>query len=101
MKNLILIIHANLQQDLADLLCGLDSVTSFTLTHVEGHGEQLEHGLFYSARDKVVGYTPWVRAEILLNESDVDSVLQVLGRTPAFSGQGMYWITAVEQRGQL
>lgn len=101
MKNLILIIHANVQQNLADLLCGLDFVTGFTFTHVEGHGEQVEHDLFLSARDKVIGYTPWIRADILLTESDVDSVLQVLRRTPAFSGQGMYWITAVEQRGQL
>jgi len=52
MKNLILIIHANGQQDMSDLLRNLEPVQGFTFTHVEGHGAHSEQDPFLSVRDK-------------------------------------------------
>ncbi len=106
MKHLTLIIHTNVQQDMADQLRNLEQVSGFTFSHVEGHGVQAESDPFLSARDKVVGYTPRIRVDILLEDSNVESVLDALrnntyGVEGADKYRGIYWVTAVEQNGRL
>jgi len=102
MKLLTLIIHTNVQQELADQLRNMETVSGFTFSHVEGHGVQVEDDPFLSARDKVVGYTPRVRVEILLQDGDVDSLLDTLrGTRLGVAEHGVYWVTAVEQDGRL
>ena len=76
MKNLTLIAHADIEQALADTLRGLEQVSEFTFTHIESHSVQDENDSTLSARDRVVGYTPHVRVDILLQDADVDAVLQ-------------------------
>lgn len=102
MKILTLIIHTNAQQDLADQLRSMGQVSGFTLSHAEGHGEQSDNDPFLSARDKVVGYTPRVRVDVLLEDSDIDMVLNDLrGSNYGVKGQSVYWVTAVAQSGYL
>jgi nitrogen regulatory protein P-II 1 len=102
MKNLTLILHTNVQQDLADHLRGIEHVSGFSFSHVEGHGVQVESDPFLSARDKVVGYTPRVRVDILLEDEHVDSVLLSIRKTTkGIEGQGIFWVSPVEQSGQL
>lgn len=102
MKHLTLIIHTNMQQDLADQLRSMEQISGFTFSHVEGHDVQIESDPFLSARDKVVGYTPRIRVDILLEESDVDLVLEALHtESNGIEGQGIYWVTAVEKNGYL
>ena len=102
MKHLTLIIHTSAQQDLADQLRTLEQVSGFTFCHVEGHGVQVESDPFLSARDKVVGYTPRVRVDILLEDADVYSVLETLrNKTYGVEGHGIYWVTTVEKSGGL
>ena len=102
MKHLTLIVHTNVQQDLADQLRSLKQILGFTFSHVEGHGAQSESDPFLSARDKVVGYTPHIQVDILLEDTDVDAVLGALrNSTYGVKGHGVYWVTAVEQNGRL
>ena len=102
MKNLTLIVHANVQQALADTLRSLKQLSGFTFTPVEGHGAQDEHDPTLSARDRVVGYTPQVRVDILLEDGDADVVLQALRAADCgVAGRGIFWITSLEQRGRL
>lgn len=102
MKILTLIVHANTQQELADQLRTLKQVPGFTFSHVEGHGAQVESDPFLSARDKVVGYTPRVRVDILLDDADVSVVLEALRQAENnVTGQGVYWTTPVEEGGHL
>ncbi len=102
MKNLTLIVHAEVQQALADRLRGLKPVSGFTFTTVEGHGPQDERDAFLSARDRVVGYVPHVRVDILIENRDVDVVLQALRSVDGgLAGRGIYWVAAVEQHGRL
>ena len=102
MKHLTLIVHTNMQQDLSDQLRSMEQISGFTFSNTEGHGVQIENDPFLSARDKVVGYTPRVRVDILLEDSDVDTVLDTLGNSiPGIKGQGIYWVTAIEKNGQL
>jgi len=102
MKHLTLIIHTDLQQDITDQLRGIESVQGYTFTHVEGHGIEVESDTFLSARDKVVGHTPRIRVDVLLEDDDVDTVLEIL-REPnnSFAGSGIYWVTPVEKEGHL
>lgn len=102
MKHLTLIIRTSAQQDLADQLRSLEQVPGFTFSHAEGHGVQVESDPFLSARDKVVGYTPRIRVDILLQDSDVNLVLDALRNTAyGVEGHGVYWVTAVEETGRL
>lgn len=101
MKNLTLVIHAGAQQALADSLRALEQVQGFTLTPVEGHSGYSGADPFLSARDKVVGYVPRVRVDVLLADADVSLVLAALLSQQSFQGQGIYWVSPVEQQGRL
>jgi nitrogen regulatory protein P-II 1 len=97
MKCLTIITHTDDQQELINQLRTIEQVQGFSLSHVEGHGQEPEHDAFLSARDDVVGSTPRVRADIVLQDSDVDTVLDALRNVVG----ARYWITAVEQEGHL
>lgn len=102
MKVLTLVVHTNIQQQLADLLRSIDQVSGFTFTHVEGHGVEIESDPFLSAHDDVVGYIPRIRTDILLEDADVDAVLAKLCEKEAnLTGHGVYWITDVNKGGRL
>jgi len=102
MKNLTLIVHADIRQALADVLRDLKEVEGFTFTSVEGHGPQDERDPALSARDRVVGYTPHVRVDIVLNDKDVDKVLEALRESDCgVTARGIYWITDVDRQGRL
>lgn len=102
MKLLTLIVHTDVQQNLATLLRKLDQVSGFTFIHVEGHGEEVESDAYLSARDGVVGYAPRIRTDLLLEDKDLDSVLATLcDKEHNIAGQGIYWVTSVEKGGHL
>lgn len=102
MKNLTLIVHSDIQRALADALHSLEQVSEFTFIQVEGHSAQDEYDPALSARDRVIGYTPHVRVDILLRDEDVDDVLQALRASDCgLAGRGTYQVTAVEQQGAL
>lgn len=101
MKNLTLVIHASAQEALADTLRTCEQVKGFTFIHVEGHSEQSENDPFLSARDRVVGYVPRIRTDLLLEDGDVATVLAALLADGSFKGQGIYWVSPVEQMGRL
>jgi len=102
MKNLTLIVHADIQRALADTLHSLEQVSGFTFMQVEGHSPQDEYDPALSARDRVIGYTPHVRVDLLLKDEDVDEVLRALRVSGCgLAGRGIYQVTAVEKQGGL
>lgn len=102
MKNLTLIANADIKQALADTLRGLAQVKEFTFTQIESHSAQDEYDRTLSARDRVVGYTPQIRVDILLQDADVDAVLHLLrSANCGLAGRGSYQVTAVEKHGLL
>lgn len=102
MKMLTLIVHTDNKEALADTLRTLPQVTGFTFTPVEGHGPQDERDAFLSARDRVVGYVPHVRVDILLEDRDVETVLEALrASNSGVAGRGVYWVTRLERQGRL
>lgn len=102
MKNLTLIVHADIQRALADTLYSLKQVNRFTFMQIEGHSPQDEYDPALSARDRVIGYTPHARVDILLKDEDVDEVLQALrDANCGLIGRGSFQVTAVEIQGEL
>lgn len=102
MKTLVMIVHTDRQQDLADLLRSLSQIQGFTFSHVEGHGVQEVHDPFLSARDKVVGYVPRVRVDILLDDSQVEEVLEaVREQSKGDTQMGVFWVSEVQNSGRL
>lgn len=110
MKILTLIIHSGAQQDVADRLRAMSEVTDFSFSRVEGHSVQLDSDPLLTAYDKVVGYTPRVRADMLLDDADVTPVLARLREAGggdagpggnSLAGQCVYWVMPVEQGGRL
>lgn len=102
MKSLTLIIHADIKQALADALRALPGVTGFTFTPVEGHGPQDERDPSLSARDRVVGYTPHVRVDIVVDDTDVKAVLAALRESGSgVAERGVYWVAPVNEFGRL
>jgi len=103
MKNLTIFIHTDDQQDLTNQLRTIEHVKGFSLFRVEGHGQEAEHDAFLSARDNVVGSSPRIRADVVLKDGDVDTVLDAF-RNMTSTGKmkgAHYWVTAVEQEGHL
>ncbi|MHB8843337.1 MAG: DUF3240 family protein [Nitrospirota bacterium] len=102
MKNLSMLIHDDVKQSLADALRDMPEVTGFTLTPVESHGSQDARDVMLSARDRVVGFTPHVRVDMILNDIDVGKVIEALRTNNCgAAGRCNYWITPVEEIGKL
>ncbi|MBI3545455.1 MAG: hypothetical protein HY081_02500 [Gammaproteobacteria bacterium] len=74
----------------------------FTFTHIEDHGTRKTVTVpRFSAHDRSVGYMPHVRADILLNDTDIDGVLTASHKSNGGTGHGVYWMTEVLQQGRL
>ena len=101
MKKLSIVVHTTLQQELADCLRSLQ-LDSFMFSHIEEHSSQLKQDAFLSARDKVVGYVPQVRVDVILEDARAKTLLDELrGSAISFAGKGIYWITEVDESGEL
>lgn len=102
MKQLVMVVHANVQQDLSDRLRAIEQVKGFTFSHVEGHGTHTSQDRTLSPRDKVVGYVPRVRVDIMLEKADIAPVLEALRCADCgIAGNGVYWVLDVEQYGRI
>lgn len=102
MQRLTMIVHAALQQELADCLRSIEELKAFIFTHVEEHSSQLENDDLLSARDKVVGYVPQVKVDILVSQGTAQEVLEKIRKTHcSFHGKGLYWISNVEDAGSI
>lgn len=102
MKNLTILVHADIKQSLADVLRARPEIAGFTFTAVEGHGPQDERDAMLSTRDRVVGYTPHVRVDMVLHDADVDKVLEALRKENCgVVGRCIYWVTPVDRFDEL
>lgn len=102
MKNLTLIVHADIKGALADTLRSIKQLSGFIFTQVEGHNLQDEQDSALSARNLVIGYAPRIRVDILLQDEDVENVLHTLRNANCgLAGRCIYQLTAVEKQGVI
>lgn len=102
MKNLTILAHADSKQSIADVLRAMPGVAGFTFTAVEGHFPQDERDPLRSARDRVVGFTPHVRVDMVLDDADIDNVLEAMrGSNCGVTGRCIYWATPIIRMDKL
>lgn len=101
MKKFSMVVDSSQQQELADILRGLQ-LESFMFSHIEEHSAQDESDVFLSARDRVVGYVPKMRLDVILEDVRAEAFLDEI-RDSKFtcSGKNIYWITDLEESGKL
>ena len=101
MKILVLVVHSSVLQIVTDELRRL-GVAGFTVSHVEGHGPHTAEDWFLSTHDRVVGFVPRVRIDVVLPEEQVGAILDSLSTpTTGLGGHGTFWVSAIERLGQL
>ena len=101
MKKFSMVVHSSLQQELADLLRSMQ-LDNFMFSHIEEHSAQRENDVLLSARDRVVGYVPKVRVDVILDdERALKLVDEIREARSSFKGKGLFWISAVENSGVL
>ncbi len=102
MKVLTLIAHTDAQESLTDLFRSIDHVGGFTFSHVEGHGIEVEKESFLAAHDAAMGLVPRLRADLFLQDTDIDAVLQRIADADiGLKSKGLYWVTPIEKGGRL
>jgi len=101
MKKLSMVVHQSLQQSLADYLRS-QQLDTFMFTHIEEHSSHIQNDVFLSARDKVVGYVPQVRLDVILDEQAIKQLLESIRNSNiAFKGKGIYWVADIDDFGSL
>ncbi|MCW8935447.1 MAG: DUF3240 family protein [Gammaproteobacteria bacterium] len=101
MKKLSMVVHTSLQQTLSDFLRS-QKLETFMFTHIEEHSSHVEKDSFLSARDKVVGYVPQVRLDVILDNEAIKQLLENIKKSNCpFKGKGIYWVTDIDDFGKL
>jgi len=101
MKKFSMVVHESLQQTLSDYLRS-QNLQTFMFNHIEEHSSHVEKDSFLSSRDKVVGYVPQVRLDVILSEQDIKSLLENIRNSDcAFKGKGFYWVMDIDEFGEL
>jgi nitrogen regulatory protein P-II 1 len=74
-------------------------ITGMTVSEASGFGRQRGHTEVYRGAEYTVDLVPKVRLEILVNDADVDSALDLIVKTASTGsiGDGKVWTTSVEQ----
>lgn len=101
MKNLTLVVPASIKEPLADALREYPEVTGFVFTPVEGHGTHTSHDEQLSERDRVAGYVPRVRVDLVLDAVAAELLLERLQAHAGLAGRCVYWVTDVARFGRL
>ena len=101
MKKFSMVVHSSQQQELADILRGLH-LDCFMFNHIEEHGAQNENDAALSARDKVVGYVPKVRLDVIVDDDRTEALIdEIRNSTFSCTGKNVYWIIDLEVSGRL
>lgn len=102
MKLLTIIGRASSRADLIDVLARLPEVSGFTVTSSEGHGRSGEEDPFESARDRVEGFVPRVRIELLVEESVVPRILEAIAESGSGrAGERLWWLQSLDEWGRI
>lgn len=74
-------------------------VAGMTVSEASGFGRQKGHTEVYRGAEYTVDLVPKVRLEVLVEDSDADSVVEVIVKAASTGsiGDGKVWITPVDQ----
>ncbi len=101
MKKFSMVVHQSLQQTLADYFRS-QKLETFMFSHLEEHSSHVGKDSLLTARDKVVGYVPQVRVDVILDVDEINRLLDNIRSANAeFKGKGIYWVTDIDEFGVL
>jgi nitrogen regulatory protein P-II 1 len=74
-------------------------ITGMTVSEASGFGRQRGHTEVYRGAEYTVDLVPKVRLEVLVNDADVESALELIVKAASTGsiGDGKVWTTSVEQ----
>ena len=74
-------------------------ITGMTVSEASGFGRQRGHTEVYRGAEYTVDLVPKVRLEVLVNDADVESALDLIVKAAftGYIGDGKVWTTSVEQ----
>lgn len=102
MQCLTMILHESVKQPLIDMFRHMPEITGYTFIQGEGRSSDTARNPFETNRDRVMGYVPRVRVDLILDD---DVVTQVMARLQAcdscVAGRGVWWVSPVVAWGQL
>jgi len=97
MKLITAIVKPHRVGDIKDALQAA-GVRGMTVSEVSGFGRQKGHKEVYRGAEYTIDLVPKVRVEVLVDDSDLDSVLDTIVKTASTGaiGDGKVWVTPVE-----
>ena len=97
-KQLLVLVVANeLKDNVVDALIGLQDVSGFSLSNIEGYSRE-HHQL--SLREQVAGHQGMARFEVI-HESSQEQVLLAALESVCGLGEAHYWIMPLARSGRL
>jgi nitrogen regulatory protein P-II 1 len=74
-------------------------ITGMTVSEVEGYGRQQGHTELYRGAEYVVDFLPKVKIEVVVNDDQVDSVVEIITSTARTGkiGDGKIFVTDIEK----
>ncbi len=97
MKLITAIVKPFKLNDVKDALHAI-GIQGLTVSEVQGHGRQRGHTEIYRGAEYQVDFVPKVRFEIVVDDTDVDSVVSaIVGAAQTGKiGDGKVWVTPIE-----
>ena len=97
MKLVVAVIKPHMVEGVTDALHALD-VPGITVQEARGHGRQRGHTEVYRGAEYTVDLVPKVRVEIIVDDTDVVDVVDVVVKSAQTGriGDGKVWTTPIE-----
>ena len=94
---LIMMVPADIRDDVVDALIGCDAISGFNMTTIAGYSR--EHSQ-YDLREQVEGYRQFFKFEVMHERLQLPDLLAVL-RPVCASANIRYWTVPVLEQGHL
>jgi nitrogen regulatory protein P-II 1 len=102
MKCLSIVIHETARENLIDQLTSNPAVRHWQVAQSQGRYASGQHNPFETASDKVTGHIPRVRFDILIDEQHIPPIVELVRMCKSCSkGRGLYWVTDLDDFGEL
>lgn len=97
MKLITAVIKPHQLEEVKDALQAY-GVSGMTVSEASGYGRQRGHSEVYRGAEYTVDFVPKVRLEVLVEDLDADSVVDIIVRTATTGriGDGKVWVIPVE-----
>jgi nitrogen regulatory protein P-II 1 len=98
MKRIEAVIKPFKLEDVKDALADA-GITGMTVSDVKGYGRQQGHSELYRGAEYVVDFLPKVKLDLIVNENDVDSTIEIITQAAKTGkiGDGKIFVSPIEK----